>query len=338
MPSTFRTDDPVFRITALWAFSECALGGIMHALKLPFTGFFVGGFAVLCIGLLAHMGQRSAAIILRSTLLVLLVKAIVSPHSTPTAYLAVSFQGVMGALILCHVRPFPLAAYFFGFVALVESSFQKIIVLLLFFGKPLFEAVDLFFADVLKNFGVDSEISWAKTIVYAYVGLYAVWGLVLGHWIVKLPLQLEKRRQDYANWSPSEPDTEPKQVKKAANRWLFPALVLLFVVATFLLTGGKTTGGRKAVYAVLRSVAVLLAWFYVLQPLVSALFQRWARKRAAHEQGQLTQIMETLPGMRNTARGLYRHISQRHGGWRRLREFVVALFVVAIYTPSDTPQ
>jgi len=69
----------------------------MHALKLPFTGFFVGGFAVLCIGLLAHISHKNAAVILRSTLLVVLVKAIVSPYSPPTAYLAVSFQGVIGA-------------------------------------------------------------------------------------------------------------------------------------------------------------------------------------------------------------------------------------------------
>ncbi len=332
---TTASNDPVFRITALWAFSECALGGIMHALKLPFTGFFVGGFAVLCIGLLAHVSHRNAAIILRSTLLVLLVKAIVSPHSTPTAYLAVSFQGVMGAFILCYLRPATLAAFLFGFVALVESAFQKIIVLLVFFGKPLFEAVDIFFADVLKNFGVQSEISWAKMVVYAYVGLYAVWGLVLGYWITKLPKQLEQKRAAYANLTFSDTSTEPLAPKKKRNKWLAPVLVLLFVAAIFLLTGGKTYGAQKALYAVLRSLAVLTAWFFLLQPLVTWAFQRWAAKRAEHEKGNLAQIMETLPGLRTTASGLYRHISGQYKGWKRMREFVVALFVVVLYRETS---
>ncbi len=328
------TNDPVFRITALWAFSECALGGIMHALKLPFTGFFVGGFAVLCIGLLAHVGNRNAAIILRSTLLVVLVKAIVSPHSTPTAYLAVSFQGVIGALILCYLRPAVLAAYLFGFLALVESSFQKILVLLLFFGKPLFEAVDIFFEDVLKNFGVQSHISWAAVVVYAYVGLYAVWGLVLGYWITKLPKQLEKKRLEYANLVFEENLPENTPAKKKQNKWIFPLLVLVFVVATFLLTGGKTAGMQKAVYAVLRSVAVLLAWFFLVQPLVLLLFQRWVKKKAEQEKGSLTQIMDALPDLRMNARMLYQHVGKEYSGWKRLREFVIAMFVVAVYRES----
>lgn len=164
--------DAVFRLTALWAFSECALGGVMHALKIPFTGIFVGGFAVLSIGLLAHVSERNMAVILRSTLLVVLVKAVVSPHSPPTAYLAVGFQGVAGALILCNLRPFALAAYLFGFLAILESVLQKILVLYLFFGKSLFEAFDLFVTDVLENFGIRSEVSWSMIAVGCYVGLY----------------------------------------------------------------------------------------------------------------------------------------------------------------------
>ncbi|MCB0574936.1 MAG: hypothetical protein KDC61_10270, partial [Saprospiraceae bacterium] len=81
--------DVILRLTALWAFSESALGGVMHALKIPFTGLLVGGFAVLSIGMIAHVSHRRAGAVLRATMLVVLVKAVVSPHSPPTAYLAV---------------------------------------------------------------------------------------------------------------------------------------------------------------------------------------------------------------------------------------------------------
>lgn len=323
------SNDPVFRITALWAFSECALGGIMHALKLPFTGFFVGGFAVLCIGLLAHVGQRSAAVILRATLLVILVKAIVSPQSPPTAYLAVGFQGLSGALILGYLRPFAFAAYLFGFLALFESALQKILVLLLFFGKPLFEAIDVFFKSVLGNFGLDSQVSGATIVVLAYVGLYCVWGLVLGHWIPRLPIQLEQKRAEYAAIPFSGEQITEDVVPKKKRPWLFPLLVLTFVTGVFLFVGGKAVGAQRALYAVLRSVAVLLAWFYLVQPLVLWAFQRWAKKKSASEQTSLTQIMATIPDMRLKTRSIYRHVAQTHHGLSRWREFVIALFVVA---------
>lgn len=326
-----QTNEAIFRITALWAFVECGLGGMMHALKLPFTGFFIGGFAVLCIGLLAHTSNKNAAVILRSTMLVVLVKAIVSPHSPPTAYLAVGFQGLSGALILSYLRPFALAAYFFGFLALLESALQKILVLFLFFGKPLFEAIEIFFKDVLHNFGISSKISWASVIVCSYVALYSVWGLVLGFWINRLPNQLEKKHAEYAGLSFSEVLADQLPKKKKKRSWLFPVLVLLFVSVTFLLANGKTTGAQKALYAILRSVAVLTAWFFIVQPLVTWAFQRWAKRKADAEKGSLTQIMDALPDLRTKASLIYRHVAQQYKGWKRGREFVTALFVHAIY-------
>ncbi len=89
----------ITRLTALWAFNESGLGGLMFALKIPLTGFFVGGFAVLLIGLIAWYAQRDYRQVLKATVLVLIIKATVSPHAPLPAYLAVAFQGVAGALI-----------------------------------------------------------------------------------------------------------------------------------------------------------------------------------------------------------------------------------------------
>lgn len=324
-------NDPAFRITALWAFSECALGGIMHALKLPFTGLFVGGFAVLCIGLLAHMTQRNAQTLLQATILVLLVKAIVSPHSPPAAYIAVGFQGLAGTLLLCYVRPYAMSAFIFGFVSMVESALQKVLVLFLFFGKPLFEAFDLFTADVLKTFGWVLPLSGSEMAGVIFVGFYALWGLLLGYWILRLPAQLERQRSQYAGLQlMASPPDEPKPARKK-RPWLFPAIVLIFVATVFLFTGGKSAGMQKAVYAVLRSVAVLSAWFFLLQPLVTLGIQRWAKRKSEQEKGRLSQVLETLPEFRNKAAGLYRHVSNTQRGWKKWRAFVVGLFIIAIY-------
>ncbi|NJO01983.1 MAG: hypothetical protein HC880_10065 [Bacteroidia bacterium] len=37
------------RLTALWALNEAGLGGLMHAVRTPFTGVVVGGLAIMLI-------------------------------------------------------------------------------------------------------------------------------------------------------------------------------------------------------------------------------------------------------------------------------------------------
>lgn len=83
------------RIIAIWGFSEAALGGILHALKIPLTGMFVGGAAVVLITLLAHFSQKKS-IILNATVTVIIIKAVISPHSPLAAYFAVTLQGLLG--------------------------------------------------------------------------------------------------------------------------------------------------------------------------------------------------------------------------------------------------
>jgi len=48
-----------FRITALWAFSESAFGGILHAFKIPFRGLFIASAAVLFISLIALFSKNN---------------------------------------------------------------------------------------------------------------------------------------------------------------------------------------------------------------------------------------------------------------------------------------
>lgn len=79
----------VLKITALWAFSESAFGGILHALTIPLRGLFISSAAVLFISLIALFSNNSKEIP-KATIIVVLIKAIVSLHSPLTAYFAVS--------------------------------------------------------------------------------------------------------------------------------------------------------------------------------------------------------------------------------------------------------
>ena len=93
----------ILKITALWAFSESAFGGILHALTIPFRGLFIASAAVLFISLIA-LFSKSSKEILKATLIVILIKAVVSPHSPLTAYIAVSLQGMLGFSIFLNKK------------------------------------------------------------------------------------------------------------------------------------------------------------------------------------------------------------------------------------------
>jgi len=70
------------RLIALWALVESGLGGYMHALKIPFTGIVLGGSAVVILSLIAWFSEKPFRTLLRATLLVILVKFTVSPHTS----------------------------------------------------------------------------------------------------------------------------------------------------------------------------------------------------------------------------------------------------------------
>lgn len=106
----------------------------MHAVKSPFTGILIGGTAVMLITLIAWFAEKPSQAILRATSIVLLVKLSVSPHSPISAYFAVGFQAMLGAVLFSLLSNLRIAALLFGLLAMLESAMQKLFVLTLVYG------------------------------------------------------------------------------------------------------------------------------------------------------------------------------------------------------------
>ena len=127
----------VERLTALWALNEAGLGGLIHAMRVPFTGIVVGSMAVVLIALIAFFAERKAKAILKATVIVLLVKAAASPHTPLPAYVAVSFQGLAGALLFGWLPSVRLGALLLGLLALWQGAVQKLLVITILYKKSL---------------------------------------------------------------------------------------------------------------------------------------------------------------------------------------------------------
>jgi len=312
------------RLTALWALSESGLGGVMHAMKIPFTGFFVGGFAVVLLALIAHYSGRNFRIVLQSTLLVILVKAAVSPQSPLPAYVAVAFQGFAGAVIFAAIPAFKPAAILFGFLALTESALQKFLVTTLIFGKSVWEAFDLFVSSLLKDLRLPADFSFSMLLIVTFTAVHALWGIILGYWSARIPKQLAEQSESVIARYNADPSHEVEAVlsHRKKNRWLPVLFVLIFIVMVFVMEGKMSRG----IYVIARSLAVVLLVYALLKPLSWVLIRHAEGKYKASVAGLVAQ----LPALKNMVRPAYRIASASHKGISKYRAFIINLIILSL--------
>jgi hypothetical protein len=312
----------------------------MHALHLPFTGIFVGGFAILIVSLLASLPEedevKNTSIfsrISKATIIVLLVKAAVSPQSPPPAYIAVAFQGFTGALLF-QFFPFKLAAILLGVIAMAESALQRIVIATIIYGKSLWTAIDSAFNSIVKEFHLPTDMSFSLWIIVIYAGVYALWGLMLGMWMIKLPKQIRARADlIYSYPEALEVPAVQSPKNKFRKRLLVMAVVLLFISIVFLLE--RENIGR-AVYVVLRTIAVVALLIWVVNPAFRWLIARWVRKPGSENAQAFKDVMNFLPEVRSYLQPAYRQAAEKRSWIGKFQAFVLTLIVLTLYSPRKS--
>lgn len=321
------------KLTALWALSESGLGGLLHAFKSPFSGLLLGSFAVIIICCIAHFSKSVWKDVTQATILVLLVKAAVSPHSPPTAYLAVGFQGLFGAMVLQAFGSNLFSKMLFGCIALLESALQKVLVTTLIFGKDIWEAIDVFAQQVLQLFSVKQDVAYSYWLIAAYILLYACVGILVGFWahyfLRNLNQKANKCLQNYTQSIPKIPPINTKKKKK--NKWLIPVITLVFIVLTFSMQGSV----QKGLYVLLRTIVILLALHFLIRPLVIWLIQKWRHKSIGEHASELASLHSTIPEIRNRLKPAYAMAKAEYKGWRVFTNFVQNIIIITLYVPTD---
>ena len=320
----------ITRLTALWAFNESGLGGLMFALKIPLTGFFVGGFAVLLIGLIAWYARSDYKQLLKATVLVLLIKATVSPHAPPPAYLAVAFQGVAGAFLYRYIAHFRIASVVLAVLAMAESALQKIIVMTLIYGKSIWLALDKMFESISKEFALRVDVSFSLLLISIYLTVYLVWGFVVGLFSGRLPLKIDGCKEEILDWYNNSNKTgvaASGRRNKSSRVWVY-IVILAFIVAVFLLWGNNK---QQVLFILFRSIAAVLLLFFVLRPVVNWLLQRWIRKQSSARQRDTAVILALLPGIRSYVKPCWQLAVKQHPGRRRLQYFIYYMVALTLY-------
>lgn len=312
-------------ITALWAFVESGLGGMMHALHLPFTGIFLGGFSVIAISLLAQSEAKPYRQIMKATLIVMAIKASVNPMTSGFAYIAVGFQGLLGALL--YSLPFrnKLLSYAFASIAMLESAFQKLLIMTIIFGESWYKAIDKFFFSILKSLKLDNDAPFAFYIVSIYLLIYFLWGLTLGFWINILPQQLEERKHLYDELEPEIIDDVVSKGKKKKKLPMLLIFSVLIFISAFLVPDDDPY--LNALTLIFRTLAVVIIWILIVAPLWKRFIIRQLEK---NKQIETPLIVERLPYLKMRVKPLYRLISSRYKGLERWKEFVLGIIVIGL--------
>lgn len=330
------SDSNLLRITALWAFSESAFGGILHALTIPLRGLFISASAVLFISLIA-LFSKSSKQILKATLIVILIKALVSPHSPLTAYFSVSLQGLFGYLLFSTKRFYAVSALLLGIFTLFFSGIQKIVVLTILFGNTLWDSINIFFNQVLKEFlslGIHSNMHYGYLLIGIYVSIHILAGIFIGFYAGRLP----KKLKYYSKQIPknildgSENEIPHKDKKKKKRIWLFrPTGIIVLAVSisvlifTYLSPAKTNIAGIEIIIMLIRSVVLTFIWYVLIAPIVKRLFQKYLSNKKSVYAKEIDEMMNMFPQFRKVVSYCWKN-SQSITGLKRIHFFLSTSF------------
>lgn len=255
----------IYRLTALWAFVECGLGGILHAAKLPVTGFVIGAFAIVVLTMMAAITKRAdysiRKQILPAVMIVILVKAMVTPHAGIGAYLAVGFQGLSAFLLFSTPLPLRFSAVMLGVLSMVESALQKVLVLSVLYGNSIWDAVDSLAKWLTNQFGLVEMSLTSFELVGFYAAVYAIWGIIVGWGSVSIAKEiiLEDDVKAYQIDIEKAADSSSKRKKNRWKLWAFVA-ILIAICVYFLVIDSP----NSILYLIARVLLVLFIVFKVI--------------------------------------------------------------------------
>ncbi len=335
------------RLTALWGFSEAAFGGILHALKIPLSGIFIGGAAIVFITLIANTSKDKSAI-LKSTLIVILVKAVVSPYSPITAYFSVMLQGLLGYAFFSFFKSEKISAISLGFFAILFSSFQKLIVLTILFGNTLWESLDLFVSYILSEIGLGQSyksISFSYFLVSIYVGIHITAGLIIGMYAAELPAWLQKESgliDSKFIYEINNYDFFKQKNKRKKKRWwnrptgfLMIGFSLVLMIISYISPQlGKETS-YEILFMLIRSIVITYLWFYIVSPFILKHFVKFVEKNKFTYASEINRITALFPSFKKIINYSWNESSTYKGTKRIIRFFSRSLILLLIVELTD---
>lgn len=328
-------DLSVLRITALWAFSESAFGGILHALTIPLRGLFISSASVLFISLIA-LFVKNPKEILKSTLVVILIKAVVSPYSPLTAYFALSVQGLLGYILFIPKKFYKISAMTLGLLILLLSGIQKILILTVLFGTTLWNSLDIFIKQISSEFfgkHFHPGFDYGYVLISVYVGIHLIAGLFIGLYVGKLPQKISSYSKTVpSNLTNTRVDGIPKRTKGKKRSWFFrPTGIVILIISisvmilSYLSPDLEKNIAFEIIIMLIRSVVITFLWYVLIAPIIKKIFRKFLANKKTIYLNEMNEIIEMFPKFRKVV-GYCWENSLHKKGLSRIKYFLSISF------------
>lgn len=286
-----KENSSIWRITAFWALCESGLGGILHALQLPFKGGILCFLALLCIALIVRQAKNPFQEVMSAMAIVILIKGIISPHSPITAYVAVAFQGVVGGFLM-SLSPKSFWIFPAVFICYLETALQKLFTLWLYFGNSFWKALSDF-GDWINSF-LHIGVSNFWLPVGIYLGVYLILAIIAAILLPQIISGVYKMRHDVksSNWRPKSVQWDKDRHRKRKG-FLFIVFMIFILTSYFSLKEGWGSG----LYILIRSLAVIYLWFVYVGPWLAKQFVKYVHKRNTDLSERIQESIDFFPRM-----------------------------------------
>jgi nucleoside-triphosphatase THEP1 len=321
-----------YRLIALWVLNEAMLGGIIHGLRMPVSGLIVGSCAVICICLIAWYAPGKGSII-KATIIVAIFKMMLSPQSPAPAYIAVFFQGLVGELLFWNKSRFKLCCLLLATLALLESAMQRIFSLVIFYGNDFWTAFNDF---INKITGQRSITNYSLLLAAAYVSLHLIVGIWIGWWASGLPAGITKWQSQIRDRivvnSAAEvviPVSSKRRRRLKTGLLIVWILLILLYVQSYFKIGTPLLPSHIALKILLRSLIIVLAWIFLVSPLLKRVLHFWLQKKQSRFQNEIQQVMQLLPSTRQLITESWKQSSGTRGA-KRIKNVIKLVLVNAL--------
>lgn len=338
----------VSRITVLWALSETALGGFLHALHIPLTGIIVGGAAIIFITLIAQFSDKKNSI-LKATLIVLIVKGIVSPHTPPAAYFAVFLQGFLGQIIFQNRKYFTFKVVLLSVTTLVYFSIQKLVIYTIVFGNTFWDSINVYTNYILTQFFTiqDSSnyINYSIIIASAYVFIHLLAGLFIGILAGKIPQWLHNSlsndltlQQVVSNELIVEQNSQAGDrkwvAKKQKNKIVILIILMSLIVTSYFTPDLGSNQAMDIILMLLRALIITFIWYAFISPLLLKYVKKYFNKYQNVYAEEVEEIIKSIPHFKSLTLKSW-SLHSHNKGFKKYKLFLFTTFATLLFTNID---
>ena len=327
----------VFRLTALWGFSESVIGGFLHAARIPVTGLVLGGIAAIITALIFYY-SRNPKLIAGATMQVLLIKFVMSPHTPFAAYLAVMMEGLFAMSVFYLLRSFPISSVLSAVFNLVYSGLQKLIVTTLLFGMGFWKALDGYTRMIIEQFHKsainEASFSISYYIVIIYLSVHLAAGLIIGYLALRMPVWLERRilSPEFASITFESDLSTGVSIKNRKKMSLVMPAVLTSLLTLSFIIPAKIQVSELVIMAA-RAIIFIILWFKVVSPFLTMIVKKMLSKRLDLNKENILTMINLFPSFRSSL-SVARKLSSSHRYPGKIKVFIVDFLALTLLRPE----